>query len=191
MLTSLSKLGRTGTQVVDAARNDVVANLRSLRPILQQLNKAGNDLPNSLELLTSYPFPRNAVDAIKGDYVNLKVTADLDLAGVYGNLTGGQSGSAGSGGSGSGSSGGSLLPSVPSLPTPSALPGLPKLPTAPSATGSASTSSGGGGLLCTLVCTGSQVSYDDGAGDPAQPSRRFPTGVDPALAVLMLKGMQP
>ncbi|WP_316311283.1 MCE family protein, partial [Clavibacter michiganensis] len=73
MLTSLSKLGKTGTRVVNASHDDTVANLRQLRPILQQLNKAGDDLPDSLELLTTYPFPRNAVDAIKGDYVNLHI----------------------------------------------------------------------------------------------------------------------
>lgn len=87
MLTALSKLGKTGTKVVNASRADTVANLKQLRPILQQLDKAGDDLPNSLELLTTYPFPRNAVDAVKGDYVNLKITADLDLTGIYGNLT--------------------------------------------------------------------------------------------------------
>lgn len=66
MLTALSKLGTTGTKVVNASHDDTVANLKQLRPILQQLNKAGDDLPNSLELLTTYPFPRNAVDAVKG-----------------------------------------------------------------------------------------------------------------------------
>jgi phospholipid/cholesterol/gamma-HCH transport system substrate-binding protein len=185
MLTSMSKLGATGTRVVNASHDDVVADLRSLRPILQQLNAAGDDLPNSLELLTSYPFPRNGADAVKGDYVNLKVTADLDLASVYGNLVaGGSGGSDGSGGSGSGGSLLPPLPGLPGLPTPTALPGLPQTPATP---GSPSTPSGGGGLLCPPLCTGSQVSYGDGAGA----GRRFPPGVDPALAELMLKGMQP
>ncbi len=43
MLTALSKLGTTGTKVVNASHDDTVANLKRLRPILQQLNKAGSD----------------------------------------------------------------------------------------------------------------------------------------------------
>ena len=58
MLTSLSKLGTAGTKVVNASRADLVANLRNLQPILAQLNKAGSDLPNALELLTGASAPR-------------------------------------------------------------------------------------------------------------------------------------
>ncbi|MEU1273893.1 MCE family protein [Streptomyces sp. NPDC005799] len=179
MLTALSKLGTTGTKVVEASHDDTVANLKNLRPILQQLNKAGSDLPNSLELLTTYPFPRNATEAVKGDYVNLHLTADLDLADLYGNMAGRNSG---------GNRGGSQPPStpdmpdlpnvpnvpdLPSIPTPTALPSTPGLPT-PSAP------SGGGDVLCPPVCTSA---YATGA--------RAPEGIDLALAELMLKGVQP
>lgn len=182
MLTALSKLGKAGTKVVDASHDDTVANLKKLRPILQQLNKSGNDLPNSLELLTTYPFPRNAVDAVKGDYVNLHITADLDLADLYGNVAGGNSGH------GKGSSptpGGSAppgLPPVPGVPTPTPLPSTPSLPSSPSVP---SPPSGGGGPLCPPVCTSSYTtgSYTTGA--------RPPEGIDLALAELMLKGVQP
>lgn len=179
MLTALSKLGKTGTKVVEASHDDTIANLKNLRPILRQLNKAGSDLPNSLELLTTYPFPRNATEAVKGDYVNLHLTADLNLADLYGNVAGGHSG---------GGKGGSQpprppdvpdlpdvpdVPHLPSVPTPTALPSTPGLPT-PSA------SSDGGDVLCPPVCTSA---YSTGA--------RAPEGIDLALAELMLKGVQP
>ncbi|MGW0759095.1 MCE family protein [Streptomyces sp. NPDC002814] len=189
MLTALSKLGTTGTKVVKASRDDTVANLKQLRPILEQLNKAGADLPNSLELLTTYPFPRNAVDAIKGDYVNLAITADLDLASIYGNLT-----------EKPGDEGGTPeapdlpdtpelpdvpelpdlpdLPDLPSVPTPA--PGLPDAPTAPSAPSD-------GGPLCPPVCT---AAYGTGAYGTST-DRGLPPGIDLALAELMLKGIQP
>lgn len=180
MLTSLSKLGTAGTKVVNASRADVVANLRSLRPILEQLNKAGSDLPNALELMTTYPFPRNATDAVKGDYVNLSITADLDLASVYGNLADGPE-----------------EPGAPKKPVPPALPKAPELPelpeppgvpvptAPPQVPGAPSAPPGGTGPLCPPVCTGSYAAYGrpDGGG--------LPRGVDPALAELMLKGMQP
>ncbi|MGW4172637.1 MCE family protein [Streptomyces chartreusis] len=190
MLTSLSKLGRTGTRVVNASHDDTVANLRQLRPILQQLNKAGGDLPNSLELLTTYPFPRNAVDAIKGDYVNLHITADLDLAGIYGNLT--EKPGGGRGGDGKPQGPGLPetpdlpdvpdLPSPPTAPAPTALPSTPGVPSSPSAP-----SDGGGDPLCPPVCTSSYSKFGGGHGTGDD----WPKGIDLALAELMLKGVQP
>jgi phospholipid/cholesterol/gamma-HCH transport system substrate-binding protein len=183
MLTALSKLGKAGTKVVNASHDDTVANLEQLRPILQRLNKAGDDLPNSLELLTTYPFPRNAVDAVKGDYVNLDITADLDLSDLYGNLTDGDSGR------GKGDShkprtpdvpdlpGLPGLPDLPSVPTPTALPSTPSLPSSPSVP---SAPSGGGGPLCPPVCTSGYTTQ-----------RGLPEGINLALAELMLKGVQP
>ncbi|WP_351222467.1 MCE family protein [Streptomyces sp. NPDC002133] len=186
MLTALSKLGTTGTRVVNASQADVIANLRSLRPVLEQLDKAGDDLPNALELLTTYPFPRNAVDAIKGDYVNLKVTADLDLASIYGNVTEepGKPGEPAKPG----------LPGVPDVPDVPGLPGvpgvpaptaLPQPPDVPKAPGTPSDPPGGGEVLCPPVCTGTHVSYDDRGDDGDR------AGIDLALAELMLKGMLP
>lgn len=183
MLTALSKLGKTGIKVVNASHDDTVANLEQLRPILQQLNKAGDDLPNSLELLTTYPFPRNAVDAVKGDYVNLDITADLDLSDLYGNLTDGSSGR----GKGDSQKPGTPdvpdlpglpgLPDLPSVPTPTALPSAPSLPPSPSVP---SGPSGGGGPLCPPVCTSSYTTQGG-----------LPEGINLALAELMLKGVQP
>lgn len=131
MLTALSKLSRTGTRVVNASRDDTVANLKQLQPILEQLNKAGNDLPDSLELLTTYPFPRNVVDAVKGDYVNLAVTADLDLAGIYGNVKDKPGESGGSGEEDDGSD----TPDLPDLPELPHVPGVPAPPPLPEAPG--------------------------------------------------------
>ncbi|MFF7595912.1 MCE family protein [Streptomyces mirabilis] len=183
MLTALSKLGKTGTKVVNASHDDTVANLKQLRPILQQLNKAGDDLPNSLELLTTYPFPRNAVDAVKGDYVNLHITADLDLSDLYGNLTDGNSGRGKGGSQKPGTPdvpGLPGLPDLPSVPTPTALPSTPSLPSSPSVPSVPSAPSGGGGPLCPPVCTSSYTT-----------DAELPEGINLALAELMLKGVQP
>ncbi|WP_055494596.1 MCE family protein [Streptomyces sp. TP-A0356] len=181
MLTALSKLGASGTKVVNASRDDTVADLRQLRPILQQLNKAGDDLPNSLELLTTYPFPRNAADAVKGDYVNLRITADLDLAGIYGNLT--DKPGKGGGGTGKKPTPTPGLPSLPSVPLPTALPSVPGLPKVPTPSVVPSPSAGGGGVLCPPVCTAAYGTRQD--------AHRLPPGIDLALAELMLKGIQP
>ncbi|MGW5257132.1 MCE family protein [Streptomyces sp. NPDC004012] len=181
MLTSLSDLGTTGTKVIDASRDDTVADLKQLRPLLQQLNDAGDDLPNSLELLTTYPFPRDVTDAVKGDYVNLKITADLDLASIYGNLTN----QPGKGRAGRQPTPTPSLPSLPSVPLPTALPSTPSVPKAPKlpVQPSAPTGGSGGGVLCPPVCTAAHGTGGDAG--------RFSPGIDLALAELMLKGIQP
>ena len=79
VLTSLDKLGDVAVRVIRASQTNTVADLRALAPILTQLNAAGKALPEALELLTTYPFPRTVTEGIKGDYANLFVTADLDF----------------------------------------------------------------------------------------------------------------
>ena len=113
MLSALSDLGRVGTRVIRASQADTVANLQALVPILTRLSEAGDALPKALEMLVTYPFPRAATDAVKGDFTNLRITADLDLRTILKNI------------------GGPDLPDLPPVPNPTGLPtGLPtSLPT--------------------------------------------------------------
>ena len=180
MLTALSELGRTGTRVVNASHDDTVADLRQLRPILRRLDEAGDNLPDSLELLTTYPFPRNAVDAVKGDYVNLHLTADLDFAGLYGNLTDRPGGSGDGKPKKPGLPDTPGLPDVPKVPETPDLPGVPAPTALPSGPSTPSAPSGGGDLLCPPVCASSYTTEGD-----------VPEGIDLDLAELMLKGVQP
>jgi phospholipid/cholesterol/gamma-HCH transport system substrate-binding protein len=85
VLTGLNRLGTVAVRVIQASQQNTTADLRALEPILTQLNRAGNDLPASLELLTTYPFPKTVDEGIKGDYANLFVTADINLVGAAGN----------------------------------------------------------------------------------------------------------
>jgi len=77
-LQALATLGNTATRVITSAQKDLVANLQSLYPILTKLAEAGENLPKSLELLLTYPFPDNAAKAAKGDYTNLGITLDVN-----------------------------------------------------------------------------------------------------------------
>lgn len=107
VLTALDQLGTVATRVIDNSKANTVADLQALRPILNQLANAGTALPRSLELLTTYPFPRTVTEGIKGDYANLFVTANLDLRQLL-------------------VSQGVPVPPLPSVPVP--LPSLPSLP---------------------------------------------------------------
>lgn len=108
LLTSLDQLGDVAVRTIEASRENTRASLEALRPVLTQLAAAGSDLPNSLELLTTYPFPRTVDRGIKGDYANLFITLEVDLAQVVRSLPGIVGGVTG-------------LP-VPSLPTGQAAP---------------------------------------------------------------------
>ncbi|MET8994115.1 MCE family protein [Amycolatopsis sp. NPDC004169] len=74
MLQALDRLGTVATDVVDRTRDDMVADLRALAPILGQLAAAGQDLPQSLQMLPTFPFPDSVLGAVKGDYVNSYVS---------------------------------------------------------------------------------------------------------------------
>ena len=110
VLTGLNRLGTVATRVINASQQNTVADLKALEPILRSLNAAGKDLPDSLELLTTYPFPKTVAEGIKGDYANLFVTADVNLTKAVDNT-------------------GVLpvpLPTLPPLPLP--IPSLPPVP---------------------------------------------------------------
>lgn len=59
MLGSLDELGTVGTRVIRASKEDLLASLRDLRPVLRQLNEAS--------------------EIVKGDYANTSIRADISL----------------------------------------------------------------------------------------------------------------
>lgn len=83
MLTSLKKLSVVATDTIGKSKQDLVANLNSLRPILKNVADAGANLPKSLEILVSFPFADSAVDIVRGDYANLFADFDLDVQAIY------------------------------------------------------------------------------------------------------------
>jgi len=110
MLQALSELGVVGTRVIKASKDDFIANLESLAPVLTRLSQAGDDLPHALELMFTYPFPRSALKGIRGDYTNLR--ADVDPRSIQQLID--------------------SLPDPPPGPTPTfSIPPLPTLPVAP------------------------------------------------------------
>ena len=65
MLSALERLGAVGTDVIRQSKDDTRANLEALAPILSQLNKAGDDLPSSMQLLLTYPFSDGTLAATR------------------------------------------------------------------------------------------------------------------------------
>jgi phospholipid/cholesterol/gamma-HCH transport system substrate-binding protein len=81
MLQSLDTLSDVAVDTIDRSRDDVVADLKALAPILDQLAAAGQNLPRALEVLPTFPFTDSVLDAAKGDYINvfLDIEADPDF----------------------------------------------------------------------------------------------------------------
>jgi phospholipid/cholesterol/gamma-HCH transport system substrate-binding protein len=105
MLRSLDRLGVVGTRVITASKDDLIASLRHLQPVVRRLRAAGDKLAPGLNLLLSFPFPQEASEIVLGDYANTSIRADINLADFFSR------------------GGGGPLPDLPDLP----LPGLPPI----------------------------------------------------------------
>jgi len=79
MLNALNTLSGVAVDTVTRSRDQLVANLKALQPTLTKLGEAGQNLPNALQILLTYPFPDYAGNVIKGDYANVEANVNLDL----------------------------------------------------------------------------------------------------------------
>lgn len=82
MLAELDKLGVVGTRVVNATKDDLIAELRHLEPVLRNLSDTGKALVPGLVTASSYPFPIDAADVIKGDFANVVFSMQVKLTPV-------------------------------------------------------------------------------------------------------------
>ncbi|MEW2518351.1 MCE family protein [Actinacidiphila alni] len=80
MLRSLDTLSGVAVDTVNRSKDDMVADLQALAPTLQRLADAGKALPDSLQVLVTYPFTDEVLHGVKGDYLNVY----LDLTAVPG-----------------------------------------------------------------------------------------------------------
>ncbi|MFE9390746.1 MCE family protein [Streptomyces sp. NPDC006784] len=71
MLRSLDTLSEVAVDTVDRSKDDIVADLKALAPTLRRLADSGQDLPDSLQVLFTYPFTDEVLRGVKGDYLNL------------------------------------------------------------------------------------------------------------------------
>ncbi|MGW4478931.1 MCE family protein [Rhodococcus triatomae] len=79
MLGQLDRLGEVGADVLTRSRDNLIADLRALRPTLQALADSSEDLVTSLPLIPTFPFPDGAEKVIHGNSMNLFLTLDLRL----------------------------------------------------------------------------------------------------------------
>lgn len=82
MLSSLDKLGRVGTRVLDASKEDVLKILEHLHPVLSKLTAAGDELAPGLNLLVSFPFPKSANAIVQGDYADTTAIFEVNFPNI-------------------------------------------------------------------------------------------------------------
>ncbi|WP_428986188.1 MlaD family protein [Streptomyces pyxinae] len=80
MLRSLDTLSAVAVTTVDKSKDDVIADLKALTPTLRALADSGRALPDSLQVLLTYPFTDEVLRGVRGDYLNVY----LDIAAVPG-----------------------------------------------------------------------------------------------------------
>ncbi|MGW5349245.1 MCE family protein [Streptomyces sp. NPDC004031] len=78
MLQALDTLSGVAVDTVNRSKDDMVADFKALAPTLQRLADSGQDLPDSLQVMLTYPFTDEVLSGVKGDYLN--VYLDLTAA---------------------------------------------------------------------------------------------------------------
>ncbi|MDX6738285.1 MCE family protein [Actinocorallia sp. A-T 12471] len=86
MLVSLDKFGDITTKVIKDSKGDLLTNLKSLQPILKNLNKTGDLLPEHLGTIMTFPFSQAFSNTVRGDFANMNMTVSLDIEELAHNL---------------------------------------------------------------------------------------------------------
>lgn len=77
-LVALTRLSEVATPLVGRVKDDLVADLQDLVPVLQSIRAAGNSAVSALGFAVTFPFaPETVQNACRGDYCNLALTLDL------------------------------------------------------------------------------------------------------------------
>lgn len=71
MLRALGTLSDVAVDTVKRSKADTIADLKALGPTLKALADSGKALPDSLQVLVTYPFTDEVLRGVKGDYLNV------------------------------------------------------------------------------------------------------------------------
>jgi phospholipid/cholesterol/gamma-HCH transport system substrate-binding protein len=85
MLQALADLSSTGVRVIKASKQNTIRSLNALAPVLRELDRAGANVPKSLQVALTFPFIDAAVgqtaqaarDLHIGDYTNLSINLQV------------------------------------------------------------------------------------------------------------------
>ena len=89
MLAALDRLSSVAVDVIAKSKGATITSLERLNPVLTQLAASGDDFTNAFHVFLTYPFvddvvgrdPQVARNLHMGDFTNLSITLDVDVAG--------------------------------------------------------------------------------------------------------------
>lgn len=90
LLKQLDRVGQAGFAVLDKSKDNLIRDLRALRPTLQELGRAAPDLVTAFPLIPTYPFPDEAIKSAFGGSVNTWLSVDMQIGTLMHNLGVGQ-----------------------------------------------------------------------------------------------------
>lgn len=77
-LTALTKLSQVATPLVKRVKDDLLADLRDIVPVLRSVEAAGDSAVSALGFAVTFPFaPETVQNACRGSYCNLTLMLDL------------------------------------------------------------------------------------------------------------------
>jgi phospholipid/cholesterol/gamma-HCH transport system substrate-binding protein len=80
-LDAFGKFGALTADTVNQSKDNLVAELKDLGPVLESLGDAGPALTRALSLLATFPWPKETLpNWMRGDYANLTAVVDLTLS---------------------------------------------------------------------------------------------------------------
>jgi phospholipid/cholesterol/gamma-HCH transport system substrate-binding protein len=84
LVTAVDQLGKFSALAADSVhqtRQSVLQEVKDLGPVLESLANAGPALTRSLDVLSTYPFPKDSLDKwMRGDFGNATLVLDLTLS---------------------------------------------------------------------------------------------------------------
>ncbi|GAB4589299.1 MCE family protein [Nocardia sp. IFM 10818] len=86
LLAQLDRVGQAGFDILDKSKDDLITDLSSLRPTLQELGSSAGDLVTAFPLIPTYPFPDEAIKSAFGGQVNTWLSVDLEIGTLLSNL---------------------------------------------------------------------------------------------------------
>lgn len=86
MLRRVDALGEVGSDILLTSREDLIADLRALRPVLQYLGESTPDLIELTGFVPTFPFPDASITATVGGSANVFLSVDATISETLRNL---------------------------------------------------------------------------------------------------------
>ena len=86
MLRRVDALGQVGSDILLTSREDLIADLRALRPVLQYLGQSTPELIELTGFIPTFPFPDSSIPTTVGGSANVFLSVDATISETLRNL---------------------------------------------------------------------------------------------------------